>query len=136
LLQCFTGEKLPILYDEQKTFRKKNRMFLDELKESDLKELLSYFETHKESFLQTAFLGLEKELEPHYLVCIQGSDLSSAKFINMSKVLSLALNGPVELTPRGSLKIGKVTLQRKGGDGGRESAKDLQMKIKPKDFIS
>ncbi|MCR2123219.1 type II restriction endonuclease, partial [Campylobacter upsaliensis] len=33
--------------------------------------------------------------------------------------------------PQGSLKIGKVTMQRKGGDGGRESAKMLQFKIDP-----
>ena len=32
---------------------------------------------------------------------------------------------------QGSLKIGKVIMQRKGGDGGRESAKMLQFKIDP-----
>ncbi|VEG85476.1 R.HinP1I restriction endonuclease [Campylobacter upsaliensis] len=34
-------------------------------------------------------------------------------------------------SPQGSLKIGKVTMQRKGGDGGKESAKMLQFKIDP-----
>ena len=31
----------------------------------------------------------------------------------------------------GNLKIGRVTMQRKGGDGGRETAKMLQFKINP-----
>ena len=31
----------------------------------------------------------------------------------------------------GSLKVGKITMQRKGGDAGRESAKMLQFKINP-----
>lgn len=39
--------------------------------------------------------------------------------------------GEVMFSPQGSLKIGKVTMQRKGGDGGRESAKMLQFKIDP-----
>lgn len=39
--------------------------------------------------------------------------------------------GEVMFSPQGSLKIDKVTMQRKGGDGGRESAKMLQFKIDP-----
>lgn len=39
--------------------------------------------------------------------------------------------GEVVFSLQGSLKIGKVTMQRKGGDGGRESAKMLQFKINP-----
>ena len=39
--------------------------------------------------------------------------------------------GPVEITRQGNLKIGRITMQRKGGDGGRETAKMLQFKINP-----
>ena len=44
-------------------------------------------------------------------------------------------NGEVVITPRGSVKIGKITMQRKGGDGGRESAKMLQFKINPAELF-
>ena len=37
----------------------------------------------------------------------------------------------VKFTERGSLNIGKVTMQRKGGDAGRDTAKMLQFKIDP-----
>ena len=40
-------------------------------------------------------------------------------------------SGNVEFSPQGSLKIGKITMQRKGGDGGRDTAKMLQFKINP-----
>ncbi|EAH5200864.1 hypothetical protein D8J80_09915, partial [Campylobacter upsaliensis] len=43
--------------------------------------------------------------------------------------------GEVRFSPQGSLKIGKVTMQRKGGDGGRESAKMLQFKIDPCELL-
>ena len=39
--------------------------------------------------------------------------------------------GKVTITSRGNFKIGKITMQRKGGDAGRETAKMLQFKINP-----
>ncbi|MCA9037680.1 MAG: hypothetical protein KDA91_21250, partial [Planctomycetaceae bacterium] len=40
-------------------------------------------------------------------------------------------NGPVTVTPRGSIRIGQITMQRKGGDAGRPTANMLQFKINP-----
>ena len=39
--------------------------------------------------------------------------------------------GSVEITSQGSLRIGKIGMQRKGGDGGRPTANMLQFKINP-----
>ncbi len=51
------------------------------------------------------------------------------------KPINVAINhyseGNVEITNRGNLKIGKITMQRKGGDGGRETANMLQFKVDP-----
>ncbi len=44
-------------------------------------------------------------------------------------------NGEVLITPRGSFKIGQITVQRKGGDGGQESANMLQFKINPAELL-
>jgi len=38
----------------------------------------------------------------------------------INKVLNHFGNGEVSITPRGSFKIGRITIQRKGGDNGRE----------------
>jgi hypothetical protein len=40
-------------------------------------------------------------------------------------------DGKIEITRAGNLKIGRVTMQRKGGDAGRDTAKMLQFKINP-----
>ena len=45
-------------------------------------------------------------------------------------------SGEVRITEKGSLKIGKITIQRKGGDGGRESANMLQFKLNPCELFS
>ena len=37
----------------------------------------------------------------------------------------------VEVTKAGNLKIGRITMQRKGGDNGRDTANMLQFKINP-----
>ena len=55
----------------------------------------------------------------------------------MDEVLQkMGLDGDVRISPRGSLNIGKITMQRKGGDGGRPSANQLQFKINPIDLLN
>lgn len=49
----------------------------------------------------------------------------------MNFCLNLFGNGGVEITKQESIKIGNITLQRKGGDGGRKSSQMLQFKINP-----
>src|SRR5687767_4384249 len=50
---------------------------------------------------------------------------------NKDRIVSDLGEGPVTITRAGNLKIGRITMQRKGGDAGRESAKMLQFKINP-----
>ena len=49
----------------------------------------------------------------------------------MNFCLNLFGNGDVSITNLGSIKIGNITIQRKGGDGGRKTANMLQFKINP-----
>lgn len=44
-------------------------------------------------------------------------------------------NGEIIITNRGSFIIGKITMQRKGGDGGRNTANMLQFKINPAELF-
>ncbi|MCE2498670.1 MAG: hypothetical protein J4F28_06760 [Nitrosopumilaceae archaeon] len=39
------------------------------------------------------------------------------------------------ITQRGNLKLGKITIQRKGGDAGQDTAQMLQFKFSPKDLF-
>ena len=53
--------------------------------------------------------------------------------------INIAINhysdGNVEITARGNLKIGRITMQRKGGDAGRDTAKMLQFKVEPTELF-
>ena len=44
-------------------------------------------------------------------------------------------SGEIRITNQGSLKIGKIGMQRKGGDNGRNTAKMLQFKINPMELF-
>jgi len=49
----------------------------------------------------------------------------------MNFCLNFFGNGKVEISNRGNFKIGKITMQRKGGDKGRDTANMLQFKLNP-----
>ncbi|MBQ6443240.1 MAG: hypothetical protein IJJ11_01005 [Methanosphaera sp.] len=49
----------------------------------------------------------------------------------INKVINYYSKGEVFITPKGNLKIGKISMQRKGGDNGKKSANMLQFKINP-----
>ena len=44
-------------------------------------------------------------------------------------------NGIIKITKQGNFKIGKITMQRKGGDNGRNTANMLQFKINPAELF-
>ncbi len=44
-------------------------------------------------------------------------------------------NGNVEITKKGNFKIGRITMQRKVGDNGRDRAKMLQFKTNPAELF-
>ncbi|XWO13727.1 R.HinP1I restriction endonuclease [Candidatus Hepatincola sp. Pdp] len=50
---------------------------------------------------------------------------------SMNFCLNLFGNGKVYITKQGSIRIGNITMQRKGGDAGRKTANMLQFKINP-----
>ena len=54
---------------------------------------------------------------------------------DINKAMSIFGEGDVKISPRGSISIGRITLQRKGGDGGRETGNMLQFKIRPCDLF-
>ena len=54
---------------------------------------------------------------------------------NINEALQHYSDGDVTITPRGSIKIGKVTVQRKGGDNGRDTANMLQFKLDPTELF-
>ena len=110
LLKYFTGEYKPYK-DEVKDER---RMFLNELSNQEQSKIVSFFEDNKTLILCDIIKGRGKFAAEWMLVIQKVSDVKWVlKHINF--VLNYYSAGKVIITPGGSLKIGKVTVQRKGG---------------------
>lgn len=132
ILKHFTGE-LPPYIENPKDER---RMFANELSEEDQKDILDFLRDHKTLIVSDILKGRGQFAAEWMLVILKIQDQTikwSLKPINF--VLNHFGNGDVKITSRGSFKIGRITMQRKGGDAGRETAKMLQFKINPCEIL-
>lgn len=124
-LKLFTGEIPP----RSTNSRDERRMFLDELDSNSQSELIRFFEENKIMIVNDILKGRDK-LAAAWMLIYQ-KDVSVWTLLPISVVMNFYGGGKVYITKQGSLKIGKITMQRKGGDGGRDTAKMLQFKINP-----
>ncbi len=127
ILQYFVGEREPKINNP----KDKRRMFFNEFSTQEQNKILNFFNTNKFLVLSDILKGRGRFASEWFLVILR---LENNPIKWVLKPINEVINfysGEVIFSPQGSLKIGKVTMQRKGGDGGRESAKMLQFKINP-----
>lgn len=126
ILKHFTGELLPSIPNS----RDPRRMFIDEFTVQEQTSLFDFFRQNKLLILNDIFRGRGNFTAEWVLVAQRIN--SNARWVlkNINEVINY-YNGDIVISPRGSITIGKITIQRKGGDGGRKTANMLQFKINP-----
>lgn len=131
-LKLFTGEIEPT----GKNLRDPRRMFLNEIDTRTQKLIIDFFERNMILIVSEILRGSD-EFSVDWMMVVWKKEKANPEWV--LKHINFALNvfgsGNVEITPRGSLKIGKITMQRKGGDAGRETSKMLQFKINPMELF-
>lgn len=127
ILKYFTGENIPY---KQNT-RDKRRMFLNEMEEEQQNKIINFFESNKYLVISDVLKGRGQFAAEWILVIRKINE----NFEWVLKPINYAINyysqGNIKITDKGSIKLGKITIQRKGGDGGRDTAKMLQFKFDP-----
>jgi len=133
LLQHFTGEKSPTIPNP----RDKRRMFADEFSENEQQLLLKFLNENKTLIVNDILKGRGKFSAEWMLVILKLKETDKIDWAlePINKVLNHFGNGEIYITLRGSFKIGNITIQRKGGDNGRDTANMLQFKINPAELI-
>ncbi len=127
-LKRFTGEIKPLAGKG----RNAKRLLISEFSSAERHDLISFFEVNKEIVLTDLFRGRGENTADFVLVVRKTSDSQYQWGLRpIRDVIALMSQGPVQVSPRGSLQIGKVLMQRKGGDNGRDTANMLQFKIDP-----
>lgn len=127
ILRRYTGEDTPsIPYP-----RDHRRMFADEFSLAEQKTVLEWLRKNQFLIVSDILKG-RGEFAAEWMLVAQKVSFNARWVLRpMNYCLNFFGNGAVEITSRGNFCIGKITMQRKGGDGGRDSAKDLQFKINP-----
>ena len=137
-LKLFVGETPP-----RESSRDKRRMFLDELDQKAQQAVVDFFTANKAEIVSDLLAG-DGLLASDWMMVIhrpqsvtrnvsegEGGDKSKWVIRSSADAIQFYSDGPVELTRAGNLKLGRITMQRKGGDNGRDTAKMLQFKINP-----
>ena len=145
LLKIFCGEISPndLLKDRKITkqkfdsLRDKRRFFMDEFEDKHKKALITFFKRNKILVLTDIIKGRDKFSADWMLVTKYDVIKDETVWIlaDINKALNIFGEGEVEISPRGSLSIGRITLQRKGGDGSKPTGNMLQFKIRPCDLL-
>jgi len=117
--------------DKSKSIKK---ICIDNYSKKELLVLIDNLNKYKKEILIYAFLGIDKKYQPEYLICSEYIDnkririifLKIENIINYLYTLNFKINKSKTVI---SLGNNILTLQRKGGDSGRKSSNQLQIKI-------
>jgi len=131
ILKRYTGEIIPTT----KNLKDKRRMFADEFSKKEQNIILNWIKKNKTLIICDILKGKGK-FSAEWMLVAQKVNLKARWVL---KPINYCLNffggGDVEITKRGNFKIGRITMQRKGGDNGSDTAKMLQFKINPTDLF-
>ncbi len=127
ILKSFTGEIKPT----RKGLKDKRRILLSEMDESDQNKIIGFIEKNKILIISDLLKGRGEFSADWVLVILKINSESTWVLKSINEAMNVFGGGDVRITERGSLRIGKILMQRKGGDNGRDTAKMLQFKINP-----
>jgi len=127
LLKVYTGEIVPT----KQGLKDKRRMFLNEMGKDDQEKIVDFFAKKKILIVSDILKGRGKFSAGWMLVALVSGGKNRWVLKSINHAMNVFAEGETRITPRGSLKIGKITMQRKGGDAGRDTSKMLQFKINP-----
>lgn len=132
LLKLFTGE----IKSTKKNLKYSKRMLLSEMDENDQKKIINFFEDNKILIVSDILKGRGEFSADWILVILKANNESKWVLKSINEAMNVFGSGDIRITEKGSLRIGKITMQKKGGDAGRDSAKMLQFKINPVELFN
>lgn len=131
ILKRYTGEEKPTINKP----KDKRRMFANEFSETEQNVILKWLKKNQ-AFIVSDILKGRGKFAAEWMLVAQKIEKNARWILKpMNFCMNYFGNGEIEITNRGNFKIGKITMQRKGGDGGRDTSKMLQFKINPAELF-
>ncbi len=131
ILKKYTGEIKPTIKNPKDI----RRTFLNEIPKKFQQILLDWLQKNKSLIVNDIIKGRGK-FAAEWMLVAQKIDKNARWILKpINVVINHFGNGEILVTKRGSIKIGKITMQRKGGDAGHKTANMLQFKINPAELF-
>jgi hypothetical protein len=135
-LRLFTGE----IKHHYTNTREHRRLFLDEMSQAGRDGIINWFYENRYLVVRDILMGRGARASDYLLVgfFIEGKNDLVEQIYNlkcMKEAVSYYGDGDIGITEDGSLKIGNIAMQRKGGDGGKKTANQLQFKFDPSKIV-
>ncbi len=131
IFKKYTGEIEPTISNPKDN----RRMFANEFTLYEQKKILDWLNENKSLIISDILKG-RGQFSAEWMLVAQKVEKNSRWILKpMNFCLNHFGNGAIEITKQGNFKIGRITMQRKGGDNGRETAKMLQFKINPAELF-
>lgn len=126
LLAYFCGEKKPY----KKGTRDVRRMFIDEMTTNEQNILIDFFSKNK-IMIVSDIIRWRGEFCAEWMLVVRKTSLYEWALKPIWEIMNYYGNGEIKISPKWSILIWKITVQRKWWDGWRETANMLQFKIDP-----
>ena len=130
LLKHYTGELQPY----KKGTKDNRRMFANEFTKEGQDSLLEFLKKNKTLIVSDILKGRGK-FSAEWILVIRKTVVNDWALKPMNVAMNFYSQGDVCISARGTFHIGKITMQRKGGDNGRQTANMLQFKIDPTELF-
>jgi len=131
ILKRYTGEEKPTI----KMPKDNRRMFANEFTDLEQKSIIDWLK-HNQSLIVSDILKGQGKFAAEWMLVAQKVEKNASWILkSMNYCMNYFGNGEIKITARGNFKIGRITMQRKGGDRGRDTAKMLQFKINPAELF-
>ncbi len=137
-LKLFTGEDIPSEMEDPYNgmFAKEpdKRLYMTEMPKDIVNKILTFFESNKILIISDILKGRGALSADWILVTKYNSDDTTEwALVEINEAMNFYGKGDVKISPRGSISIGKITVQRKGGTPDPTS---LQFKFHPCDIFN
>ena len=127
LLKLYDGELPP-----RPNSRNKKRMFVDEFTTEEQELLRNFFQKNLIMIISDVIRGRGRFAAEWSLIIQKYDDTYKWRLLAVNEAISIyADDCKVQFTKQGNIRLGTITLQRKGGDNGADTANMLQFKSNP-----
>ncbi len=115
--------------------RDPRRMFITEMTHEEVDKIINFLMGNQMMIVSDILRG-RWEFCAEWMLVVKRTTTYERVLKSINEVMNFYWNGAIKVSPRWSIKIGKITMQRKGWDGGRDTANMLQFKIDPTELFN